>query len=188
MRWYYAGLFLVTVIGLSIPISHAEEYVTVNDKTTESEERQPYIEAPDLVPLKGMETDPLTSPTWVRFQLVGLHDTSRVNRRFKIDDDGRVFTQENGEQDLDPPARWEAPYPAEPTIQLKPDKVSELKEIVRRNFFSLAPGYLAYLDGGAIRMLEVNLDGRYHRVIVEKARHPVFNKVLQAFEEAVYGK
>jgi hypothetical protein len=189
-----AAILATAALACSSPAPHAER----GESPTKSQPSQPSqprttmpnaVEDPGLAPLPGMETDPLPADVLLRVQAVELGDFTRANYRLRLHDDGRLFVQKNSRagRDATPPERFAAPWPAAPDRTLDPAAMDEIRREIRaRHPFDLAAGYRDPQSGseGALRVFELQLDGKHQRVVTSRIDIPV----LAAIEELVWVK
>ncbi|WP_428268379.1 hypothetical protein [Haliangium sp.] len=145
---------------------------------------------PGLEPVDGAEVTPLPSGALMRYQIIRLGVGCRGNYRFLLHADGRVFMQENGARaNCEPPQRFDADYPAEPMGTLTQAQVDEIKALMRKHdFFALSVGYKRpnRRFDGAMEILEVQLEGKTHRVVLEKVEHPAVSALRDAVLTPLY--
>lgn len=149
------------------------------------------LEKPDLQPVAGVDQPPLPEGALLRFQHIYRGEGTAGNYRFIIHDDGRVFAQDNGSSDSDPPVLYTAPYPAQPTKVLGAAELERIRDQIRQqDFLSLAPGYVANhkVFGGDMQILEVRIHGKEHRVITDRVEHPAFSAVRDTVQSMVFGR
>ncbi len=140
-----------------------------------------FVEAPDLAPLEGAELPPLPAGVYVRFQLINMGEFPYGNFRFQLFHDGQCFYVKNGNTDLDPPRRYDRPYPPAPTKTLSRRDLEKVHKLVRaKEFEALAAGYRLKrgIEDGAMKILEVSAaPGLYKRVIIGGGDHPVVDRI-----------
>ncbi len=145
------------------------------------------VEDLTLAPLPGMDADALPAGVLLRLQAVELGDFTRANYRVLLHEDGRLFVQQNSRagHDAVSPAVYAEAYPASPSKVLDAAVLTALRsEIQAQRFFDLAPGYRSRSDGseGALRILEIRLDGASKRVITRRVNLPA----IEVIEERVW--
>lgn len=143
---------------------------------------------PSLEPIEGADLSPLPDSAILRYQVLRLERGCRGNYRMVLHEDGKVFYQENQKDaECEPPQRFDAPLPDEPRKTLDEEKVAEIKELIReRGFFDLKRGYRQPARDGAQEILEVQLDGKTHRVVVQFVDQPVVSAIRDAVLEPLY--
>ena len=149
------------------------------------------VERHDLQPVAGADQPPLPAGALLRFQHIYMGEGTAGNYRFVVHEDGRVFAQDNGASDSDPPVLFTAPYPDQPTRVLNAAEVERIRALIREHeILSLAPGYAPNhkVFGGDMEILEVRVDGEEHRVITDRVEHPAFSAVRDAVHAMVQGR
>jgi hypothetical protein len=176
------------------------DHPRTKDSSTMAERDQPptaggqqgqRVEKPDLQPVAGADQPPLPEGALLRFQHIYRGEGTAGNFRFVVYEDGRVFAQDNGGSDSDPPVLFTAPYPAQPTRVLGAAEVERIRAQIRQQgFLSLAPGYAPShkVFGGDMQILEVRIDGKEHRVITDRVEHPAFSAVRDTAQAVVSGQ
>jgi len=145
---------------------------------------------PSVAPLAGADTSPLPATALVRYQVISHGPRCAGNYRFLMHQDGRLFFQQNksgGNCGRGKP--FDEPFAAEPTKTMPAEWVAELKKlIVQQGFFDLAAGYRATREGrgGAMEIMDVSLDGKTHRVVIQRLGHPAVEAISELVMAAVY--
>lgn len=157
--------------------------------TSDSSDSSDLAECPDVRAVDGVEPPPLPEAVLLRFQHIYMGDGARGNFRIRLHGDGALYLQKNRKGELDPPDRYEDDYPTEPTKVLTAADLERVRDLIRtQRFFSLVAGYCTRrgMDGGAMEILEVRMDGREHRVVVDRTEQPSFAAIREGLLREIY--
>lgn len=177
------------------PVVDAHDAATAEPRTNVTSGGRKNVELrvepdPSVEPLAGADTAPLPATALVRYQVISHGPSCAGNNRFVVHGDGRLFFQQNKSGgDCDRGKPFDEPFSATPTKTMPADWVAGLKQLISEHgFFDLAAGYRAKRPGrgGAMHIMDVGLDGRSHRVVVERLGHPALDAIAAYVKTAVY--